>query len=775
MATERESDGHGTEYFANTNILSIRMKWMDGSKMLSDVKKSELLCSANDIVHSNKGVILNPKEMENYQYLSDSKRMDELEQFKEVYLFERGNKEYKRWYKEEEFEDKKVNWFYDVVVQARFKYYRDLEKARDAVVDEFSRSTGLECWSISENPHALNHPGNLYVRGIPKNLSKEDLLPVFGKFGPILELKIIMDSVTNESLGFGFVSYPLGSQASTCIKELNGNLMNGSLLFVNYHVERKERERIHLDQWRQIEEEDNIKFNGVFIGNLPIYTEANELVTPELVVTKFKNEMPDFEIVSYYFPRANSKSAGECSEHTPSRSPSSVSVASDSKTALCSEQEPCKNDADLDLKKDYDEAKKDPEVETNVLDNSSQTEDSPLKGYGFIRFKSHEMALKCIENFNDCQLFGNKLVVNKAVQKHHQHTHNHSTNSTNGNHMGNINSNSMSNISNGSSSNIYGGYNYPSFGSFYSYFPPVHMGMHSRRHSDRSNSSRKSSLTTTSSSSVTLGAAPQSHQVSHPSYNQHSPRSISRQNSYGQDQSHDPHSPLALPHHPLSTPIFPMPMHTLPGTALAPIIPQPMPIVANSPTVSNGSPRSKSMFAAHMSHQNLPGASHMFNTPLPIPRSDEQESNLYVKHLPLDWKDKDLHEFFQKFGEIISAKIITVGGSVKEQENSEMKKDELFGKSKGYGFVCFQNPLDASKAMYHTDGLKLEEDHVLFVSFAQRRSKSIDSSRGTSPTFNYNKKFLNAMYQQQHPKSLQKQHYNPWMMPVTIPYFPRSE
>lgn len=41
--------------------------------------------------------------------------------------------------------------------------------------------------------------------------------------------------------------------------------------------------------------------------------------------------------------------------------------------------------------------------------------------------------------------------------------------------------------------------------------------------------------------------------------------------------------------------------------------------------------------------------------------SNQQESNLYVKHIPLSWTDEDLYDFYKSFGEIISVKVITVG------------------------------------------------------------------------------------------------------------------
>ncbi len=837
-----------TEYFANTNVLTCRLKWVNPDTFIMDPRKPQLLTNLNQLVHANKGVLVNPKEMENYQYFSDHKRLAHLQENWDTYLFERGNAEVDSWYRDEELRETKANWFYDVVIQAQFKSYKDLQATTEGFKAELkehgsgkktegtesegsgsgsaspsSSSQILACWSISENPHALNHPGNLYVRGIPKNLTKEDLVPIFAKFGPIIVLKIILDPNTNESMGFGFVSYPLGSQASNCIKELNGNLMNGSPLFVNYHVERKERERIHFDQWKQNEQEENSRFRGVFIGNLPIFTNENKLITPSAVVQKFRESLPDCEIVSYYFPKSNSQSNVEYSESVRSQSLSPLN----SKAAVCSSPpspRPKSNDY-LGQEQSIDEeiesmsgedSMSSPTSEgednidmstspspTKVRDSlsdalneetcSSQNEDSPLKGYGFIRFATHEMALKCIETFNEFQWYGHQLVVNKAVQKFHQHHYSYSNGSNNnlanangGNYQQHHNNNHYQNQHHHrSSSTSHTGHvgHISPHQSYYqqSHMPSMYSYRLSRRHSERSISSRQSNVLGFSPPPI---AAVPLNDTQHSRVNSAHSRSMSRQNSFNNaPYGKDPHSPLSgsqlsLPLPPLSQPIYTgvMPPNS-PGFAghpppppLQPLATQAIPVLTSSSTNSSTSPRNNSIYGALNMPISYSATNPMFGTPLPIPRSDEQESNLYVKHLPLDWKDEDLVQYFEKFGEIISAKIITVGGSVKEQDDQNLKNDELFGKSKGYGFVCFQNPLDASRAMYHTDGLKLNSESTLFVSFAQRRSKSIDSSKNSmGNTANYNKKFLNAMYQQQ---QQQQQQYHPWMIPVPLHYPP---
>ena len=57
-------------------------------------------------------------------------------------------------------------------------------------------------------------------------------------------------------------------------------------------------------------------------------------------------------------------------------------------------------------------------------------------------------------------------------------------------------------------------------------------------------------------------------------------------------------------------------------------------------------------------------------------------SNVFVKNLPKDWTHKELHEAFQVFGEIVSARV-----SIKEDYGS-----------RGFGFVAYTSKAAAEKA-----------------------------------------------------------------------------
>lgn len=133
--------------------------------------------------------------------------------------------------------------------------------------------------------------------------------------------------------------------------------------------------------------------------------------------------------------------------------------------------------------------------------------------------------------------------------------------------------------------------------------------------------------------------------------------------------------------------------------------------------------------------------------------SKYQGVNLYVKNLTDDVDDEKLRELFGPYGTITSAKVMRDASNVeradeeenkeegnKENENeneqpeagekeSEEKKDsegeekpkkKLFGKSKGFGFVCFSSPDEASKAVTEMNQ-RMIGGKPLYVALAQRK------------------------------------------------------
>jgi len=74
---------------------------------------------------------------------------------------------------------------------------------------------------------------NLYVGNLPYSVSESDLKDLFSAFGEVTSVKIIKDSYSNQSKGFGFVEMPSNSDGQNAIKELNEKTVQDRKIIVN--------------------------------------------------------------------------------------------------------------------------------------------------------------------------------------------------------------------------------------------------------------------------------------------------------------------------------------------------------------------------------------------------------------------------------------------------------------------------------------------------------------------------------------------------------------
>ncbi|CCH59617.1 hypothetical protein TBLA_0B08010 [Henningerozyma blattae CBS 6284] len=857
------------EQLASTNKITVRINWNysiddindkknnyehnsdnNSNEIITNIKNQhiELITQIESLIKSSRGMLIETSAIEDYEFLSDKRRLEFLKENINIFTFEQGSKEFASSAKNK---SDSGTYTYHVVLQGQTKKSEIFDKLSNDIKNVLIESENLvQRWSISINKHALTHPGNLYIRGIPKDLTIDDLKPIFDTFGKVLSLKIICDLITGESLGYGFISFKLGSEASNCINKLNGTAMNGSTLFINYHVERKEREKVFWNNFK--ENNDDNKFKGIFIGNIPKYKNNKQLVTTKEIIEKItkylEDVVPNASIISFYFPKQCPPNVGDNPQiegldkikDEENRNKEDVedddTITDDDSTAVVSKQN---------------------------SDSLPFDDDETLKGYGFIKFQEHEHAIDAMTKLEDLRLFGNKLIINKAIQSKYyknfngfvprleaRHSEPFSTRSdyplprrrASDNTFVSRNSNSMfppnATFFQGQPNIIaptffentippafltpFGHLTLPNNGMpissttqtqtststtattppldplfipnqimprksyispFYSYgnmaalnngYMPntiaytsggntspdrveneikvnsnsnnnassgnnlnVSINNNNSNSNNNNNNNSNGNGNNNSNSNKSHGHKNIHHNHSHSTNNIRNSISMIHLNQQGQlrpSQDQTVYQTFAFNNHNN-------------GNASNNII--------TTNNHSNGIHSANNSNNNNMGHNNMhnnlnnnvmnnlntninnngmSNISNMRKYSIPSPTNDQQESNIYIKHLPLSWVDHDLYKFYEKFGPVISAKIITVGGSKIKANNptnnavNGNEKDaghlELpIGASKGYGFVYFKNPLDASKAVMSTDGIKLFDDHILSVSFAQKKDK----------------------------------------------------
>ncbi|KAG9455284.1 hypothetical protein H6P81_008188 [Aristolochia fimbriata] len=72
----------------------------------------------------------------------------------------------------------------------------------------------------------------LFVRNLPYTANEEDLMELFGQYGDVSEVHIVLDKDTKRSKGIGYVLFSLPESAVRALRELDNSIFQGRLLHV---------------------------------------------------------------------------------------------------------------------------------------------------------------------------------------------------------------------------------------------------------------------------------------------------------------------------------------------------------------------------------------------------------------------------------------------------------------------------------------------------------------------------------------------------------------
>jgi len=118
-------------------------------------------------------------------------------------------------------------------VDATKKTTETAEKVTDVVEKSAAQAEGEEADEEDEQ-------SNLIVNYLPTSVTEDKLREMFEKYGELEHVKLMLDKVTQTSMGYGFVKYTKAESAAAAIAALNGFQMETKKLRVSYSHPRSE-------------------------------------------------------------------------------------------------------------------------------------------------------------------------------------------------------------------------------------------------------------------------------------------------------------------------------------------------------------------------------------------------------------------------------------------------------------------------------------------------------------------------------------------------------
>ncbi|XP_051019507.1 polyadenylate-binding protein 1-like [Acomys russatus] len=110
---------------------------------------------------------------------------------------------------------------------------------------------------------------NVYIKNFGDRMDDDTLSDLFGRFGQVLSVKVMTDE-GGKSKGFGFVSFERHKDAQRAVDEMNGQELNGKLIYVGRAQKKVDRHTELKRKFEQVTQDRGVRYQGtnLYVKNL---------------------------------------------------------------------------------------------------------------------------------------------------------------------------------------------------------------------------------------------------------------------------------------------------------------------------------------------------------------------------------------------------------------------------------------------------------------------------------------------------------------------------
>ncbi|KAI9306185.1 hypothetical protein BJ944DRAFT_178676, partial [Cunninghamella echinulata] len=116
----------------------------------------------------------------------------------------------------------------------------DTEPVMKVTNSTTTTTTAINSPSLTKGENTIDYT-NLYIKNLDLNVKSSDLFNHFRKYGRIISARVMKNTDTKQSKGFGFVSFSTPDEALAALKEMDGQYILSKPVQVAFHEPKKSR------------------------------------------------------------------------------------------------------------------------------------------------------------------------------------------------------------------------------------------------------------------------------------------------------------------------------------------------------------------------------------------------------------------------------------------------------------------------------------------------------------------------------------------------------